>query len=216
MKTNDQITQPTLMADGLAIYHIGQGEPLFLMPYPHASASAPTVDTKLATLLASLPRQILTFDPPGAYSSTRSGRADLPEMLNCALETLNVCQISETIDVIGHSMSGLCALALAIEHPERVRRLVLVGSVSGFPAVRRWSIPHNWRWCRDREYWQVLWWGFRLFIGWNNHVSNTFSVSAANSFAGLCQNLSRLPAYRSISNGYGDQLCLIKTNEPHR
>ena len=56
----------------------------------------------------------------------------------------------------------LRALALAIEHPERVRRLVLVGSVSGFPAVQRWSIPHNWRWWRDREYWQALWWGFRL------------------------------------------------------
>jgi proline iminopeptidase len=122
----------------------------------------------LATLLASLPRQVLTFDPPGAYSSTRSGRADLPEMLDCALETLSVCRIWEPIDVIGHSMSGLCALALAIEHPERVRRLVLVGSVSGFPAVRRWSMPHNWRWWRDPEYWQVLWWGFRLFIGWNN------------------------------------------------
>jgi proline iminopeptidase len=337
MKTNDQITQPTLMADGLAIYHIGQGEPLFLMPYPHASASAPTVDTKLATLLASLPRQVLTFDPPGAYSSARSGRANLPEMLECALETLSMCQISEPIDVIGHSMSGLCALALAIEHPERVRRLVLVGSVSGFPAVRRWSMPHNWRWWRDPEYWQVLWWGFRLFIGWNNlavhkrlnnlvetasfvdkslaelaeieagdrhrpppkrddwfktvrvvdykarlpelqvptllgvgrydpqtpvacsqelargipyaklvifdnsghapfleepgrfieevgaflsrpskRVRNTFSVSAANSFAGLCQNLSRLPACRATSNGYGGQLCLIKTNEPHR
>jgi proline iminopeptidase len=89
-------------------------------------------------------------------------------MLDCALETLAACRISEPIDLIGHSMGGLCALALAIEQPERVRRLVLVGSVSGFPAVRRWSIPHNWRWWRDSEYWQALWWGFRLFVGWNN------------------------------------------------
>jgi pimeloyl-ACP methyl ester carboxylesterase len=168
MKTNDQIVQPALTVDGLAIYHIGQGEPLFLMPYPHASAPAPTAETKLAARLVDLPSQVLTFDPPGAYFSTRPGRADLPEMLECTLETLSVCRISEPIDVIGHSMGGLCALALAIEHPERVRRLVLVGGVSGFSAVRRWSIPHNWCWWRDREYWQALWWGFRLFIGWNN------------------------------------------------
>jgi pimeloyl-ACP methyl ester carboxylesterase len=32
-------------------------------------------------------------------------------------------------------MSGLCARALAIERPERVRRLVLVGSPSGVRSV---------------------------------------------------------------------------------
>ena len=172
MKTYSQNASPTLMVDGLAIYHIGQGEPLLLMPYPHASAPVSTVETKLTTQLVGLSRQIITFDPPGAFRSIRPGRADLAEMLDCTLETLRVCRISEAIDVIGHSMSGLCALALAIEQPERVRRLVLVGSVSGFPAVRRWSIPHNWCWWRDREYWQALWWGFRLFIGWNNLESH--------------------------------------------
>lgn len=168
MMNNEQTVQPVLITDGLAIYEIGQGEPLLFMPYPHASASAATANTKLTEILVGLPRQVLTFDPPGAYRSTRLSRADLPEILDCALETLTARQISESIDVIGHSMSGLCALALAIEHPELVRRLVLVGSVSGFPAVRRWSIPHNWRWWRDKEYWQALWWGFRLFAGWNN------------------------------------------------
>ena len=170
MKNEEQIVQPRLIAADLAVYQLGQGAPLLLIPYPHASALAPTAETKLAALLVSLPRRVLTFDPPGAYQSTRPGRADLPEMLDCALEALDACAITGPVDVIGHSMSGLCALALAIEHPERLRRLVLVGSVSGFPAVRRWSIPHTWRWWRDREYWWVLWWGFRLFIGWNNLV----------------------------------------------
>jgi len=168
MKNDKQIVQPDLIAAGLAIYQLGQGEPLLFMSYPHASASTATANTKLAAMLACLPRRVLTFDPPDAYHSTRPGRADLPEMLDCSLEALFACGIAKPIDVIGHSMSGLCALALAIEHPERVRRLVLVGTVSGFPAVRRWSIPHNWRWWRDREYWQAWWWGFRLFIGWNN------------------------------------------------
>lgn len=168
MMNNDQPAQPVPMVDGLAVYEIGQGHPLFLMPYPHASASSATAETPFAALLAGLPRQVLTFDPPGAYRSTRRSRAGMPEMLACALEALTALGISEPVDLIGHSMSGLCALGLAVEHPERVRRLVLVGSVSGFPAVRRWSIPHNWRWWRDREFWQAAWWGFRLFSGWNN------------------------------------------------
>jgi proline iminopeptidase len=143
MKTCGHNAPPTLMVDGLAIYHTGQGGPLFLMPYPHASASASITDSKLMARLVGLSRQIITFDPPGVHRSTRPGRADLVEMLECTLEPLRVCRILEAIDVICHSMSGLCALALAIEHPERVRRLGLVGSVSGFPAVRRWSISHN-------------------------------------------------------------------------
>ena len=56
MNTNDHIDQPTLTVDGLAIYRIGQGEPLFLMPYPHASTSTSIAETKLAAMLAGLPR----------------------------------------------------------------------------------------------------------------------------------------------------------------
>ena len=115
--SNEQIAGPTRVINeinGLAIYEIGQGEPLLFMPYPHASATAATADTKLAAILAGLPRQVLTFDPPGAYRSTRPSRADLPEILDCALETLNAGPISEPVDVIGHSMSSLCALALEL------------------------------------------------------------------------------------------------------
>jgi|GEM_PF-4429031 len=71
-------------------------------------------------------------------------RLDLSEMVECACEALNVAHVKQA-DVLGHSMGGLCALALALEHPERVRRLVLVGSVSGGPAIRRGrGIPYGW------------------------------------------------------------------------
>ena len=77
MKNEEQIVQPRLIAADLAVYQLGQGAPLLLIPYPHASALAPTAETKLAALLVSLPRRVLTFDPPGAYHSTRPGRANL-------------------------------------------------------------------------------------------------------------------------------------------
>ncbi|CAI3970782.1 MULTISPECIES: alpha/beta fold hydrolase [Alteromonas] len=43
----------------------------------------------------------------------------------------------EKVDLIGNSFGGGLALALAIEHPERVRRLVLMGSVGvSFPITK--------------------------------------------------------------------------------
>jgi 2-hydroxymuconate-semialdehyde hydrolase len=43
----------------------------------------------------------------------------------------------EQVDLVGNSFGGGLALALAIEHPQRVRRLVLMGSVGvSFPITR--------------------------------------------------------------------------------
>ena len=40
------------------------------------------------------------------------------------------------VDVVGHSMGGLAALAYAIDHPEKVKRLVLVGTGCGGRAYK--------------------------------------------------------------------------------
>ena len=50
-----------------------------------------------------------------------------------ALDLLDALQIEQT-DLVGNSFGGALALALAIQHPKRVRRLVLMGSV-GVPFV---------------------------------------------------------------------------------
>jgi proline iminopeptidase len=92
----------------------------------------------------------------------------MAEMIACAVESLDACRVEGRVDVVGHSMGSLCALGLTLEQPERVRRLVLVGSMAGFSAVMRWSLPHNWCWWRDREFWQCLWYGTLLFTGWGN------------------------------------------------
>ncbi len=154
--------------DGLAVYRIGAGEPLLLFPYPHASTLRPMAEDRLAALLAGLGRQVITFDPPGAYRSTRPMRCDMAEMLDCAAEALAINRVSEPIDVIGHSMGGLCALGLAIGRPALVRRLVLIGSLSGWPAVLRWGTPHNWSPWRDREWWQCIALGARQMLGLGN------------------------------------------------
>lgn len=157
------MVEPTIMQDGLAMYSAGEGAPVLLMPYPHGFPVAPIIQGRLAGILINLGRRVITFSPPGAFHSTREARVDMPEMLGCALETLDAHAISEPVPVIGHSMGGLCSLALTLDYPERVSALGLVSSLSGFPAVRR-AMPWGWKWT-DLDLWRYLWLGMRTSSG---------------------------------------------------
>jgi proline iminopeptidase len=150
---------------GLAVYQLGSGEPLLLMPAPHGFVAGPTAEGPLATLLARLGRTVITFDPPGAFRSTRTARVNLAEMLNCAAEALVACGIDGPVDLVGHSMSGLCALAFAVEQPDVVRRLLLIGSVAGGPSVLRGrGLPLCWSFA-DARFWRAAWLGMWLRSG---------------------------------------------------
>lgn len=157
-----EAAHPFLIHDGLAVYARGTGEPLLLMPYPHGFTAGAMTDGTLATLLAGLGCHVVSFDPPGAYASARPPRVDMPEMLDCATEALDALDTRGPVDVVGHSMGGLCALALAIGRPERVRRLVLVGTGSGGPSLRRnRAMPWNWS-LASPDFWRYAFWGTRL------------------------------------------------------
>jgi proline iminopeptidase len=145
-------TAPWATHDGLAVYRVGVGAPIFLMPGPHrfARPGLPTTDALIDGLIA-LGREVITFDPPGSGRSSRAARLGMEEMLDCADEALDVCGVDEAVDAVGHSMSGLAVLAYAIERPRRVRRLVLIGTGSGGRAYMTapgalWnrSHPHFW------------------------------------------------------------------------
>jgi len=159
--------EPYAVIDGLGVYKIGEGEPVFLMPYPHASTAASIAESPLVDILNSMNRSVITFDPPGAYRSTRTPIVDMDEMLACTNETLDYFGIDSGIDLIGHSMSSFCALAFSIEHRSRVRRLVLVGSTTGWPAVSRWGVHKHWKWTQKKR-WQIMYLGTRLFLGFGN------------------------------------------------
>jgi proline iminopeptidase len=160
--------EPLSVEEGLAVYVVGSGEPLLLLPYPHAHTTTPMAQGPLAERLAEMGRTVVTFDVPGAYRSTREPVGDVDELIHCADETLDRLGIDGPVDVVGHSMGGLAALAYAVDRPERTRRLVLVGAMSGFPAVARWGLPGSSMRAWEPDYWRLIAWGIRIKLGLGN------------------------------------------------
>jgi proline iminopeptidase len=150
--------------DGLAYYATGEGEPALLMPYPHGFGGTPIIDSPLAACLRDAGLRTISFDPPGAFESPRPARMDMPEMLNCAQETLDCQGIAGPLTLVGHSMGGFCAIAFALSHPERVSKLILIGTLSGGSAVQRYKGMPWGPWLQGMDRLRYAWWGFRL--GW--------------------------------------------------
>lgn len=157
--------QPASIENGLAVYAIGDGAPVLLLPYPHAHTVEPMAQGPVASQLVEMGRMVVTFDVPGAYQSTREPLGDMEEILSAAIETLDRLEIDQPVDVVGHSMSGLTALAFAIEYPERTHRLVLIGAMSGFPAVLKHGMPKSvWK-MTEADYWQFIYLGLKVKSG---------------------------------------------------
>jgi len=123
---------PYQIHNGLAIYRFGIGSPIFFMPGPHRfqRPGHRTADA-LIDGFVQLGHQVITFDPPGSGYSTRPAQISMAEMHQCTEEALEVCQISDQVGGVGHSMGGLALLAYAIDYPARFNRLALVGAGTG-------------------------------------------------------------------------------------
>jgi proline iminopeptidase len=154
--THRAVPVPYTQSDGLAIYRFGKGEPTLFMPYPHAaSVVGDPVPTALIEGLVQADREVITFDPPGAGRSTRPARVDLAEMLDSAEEALQQCSVNGPVDVVGHSQGAFVALAFAIERPQWVRRLILIGA--GGPS---WMRAPGALWNRSHPaFWRFGLWG---------------------------------------------------------
>lgn len=93
----------------------------------------------MAPLMARFPESwTIAFDRPGyglsgpfAYTEANL-RGALTDAMEGVLDGLGI----ERVDLVGHSMGGHASIRFALERPDRVRRLVLVGAVPGFPGTR--------------------------------------------------------------------------------
>jgi len=157
--------EPTLLHNGLALYSTGAGEPLLLMPYPHGFGVAPIVQGSLAAVLCELRQRVISFDPPGAFNTSRPAHVNMPEMLDCAEETVTTLKIKEPLTLVGHSMSGFCAVAYALTHPERIKRVIILGSLASVSAIQR-SKGMPWgNWLTGFDRFRFVYWGLRLSWG---------------------------------------------------
>lgn len=120
------------------------------------------IENPLASILRDLNFRVITFDPPGNFRSTRTPKLTMLEMTNCAEETLCAFGVAEHVIVVGHSMGGLCSIVFALAHPDRAKKLVLIDTLSGGPAIRRHkAIPYCMS-LTDPNFWRLCWWGIQL------------------------------------------------------
>lgn len=147
----------------IAVYKLGQGPEVFLMPYPHASSQRSSSEGRFAQLLVKNGFTVITFDPPGFGKSVCKLKGDLQEMFDAAHQCLNYFKINKPLIFAGHSMAGFCALAMQIEYPNTASAMILSGSPSGWPDVFRNSIHKKWK-PFQKEFWQSRYWGGRIII----------------------------------------------------
>jgi 2-hydroxy-6-oxonona-2,4-dienedioate hydrolase len=109
----------------IRVLEIGDGEPLVVVPGNTGDAFV------LASLIAELKgRRIIAINRPGGGLSegmdhrTVIIREFAHQSLNTVLEALDL----RNVDVVAHSMGAHWSTLLALEHPDKVRRLVLLGN----------------------------------------------------------------------------------------
>jgi pimeloyl-ACP methyl ester carboxylesterase len=112
--------------NGLKLYYEihGKGQPLVLL---HGGLGATEMfGANLATLAAS--RKVIAVDLQGHGRTADIDRPISTEtMADDIAELLKYLKI-DTADIMGYSMGGGVALRTAIQHPERVRKLVIVST----------------------------------------------------------------------------------------
>jgi 2-hydroxymuconate-semialdehyde hydrolase len=135
MTQNPEIGK-TILANGIATnYHdVGSGFPVLLIHGSGPGVSA-WANWRLTIPALAAGRRVIAPDMVGfGYSERPSGvRYNLDTWVAQAIGLLDALKIVQT-DLVGNSFGGGLALALAIRHPKRVRRLVLMGAAGvSFP-----------------------------------------------------------------------------------
>ena len=131
MSTSNPEIGRTVRAAGIDtnVHDVGQGPPVLLI---HGSGPGVSAWANWRLLVPKLAEQARVVAPDMVgfgYTDRPAGiRYDLDTWVGQAVGLLDTLGIART-DLVGNSFGGALALALAIRHPQRVRRLVLMGSV---------------------------------------------------------------------------------------
>lgn len=132
--SNPEIARSIVAAGIRTNYHdVGTGHPLLLI---HGSGPGVSAWANWRLVMPELSRQarVIAPDMVGFGFTDRldlaqpGQRYDMDTWVRQAVGLLDALGIEKT-DLVGNSFGGALALALTIRHPQRVRRLVLMGSV---------------------------------------------------------------------------------------
>lgn len=114
----------------LSFTSAGSGPAVLLL---HGQPGTGAAFFRLQPLLAQAGLQAIAVDRPG-YGRTGGSAVGFTENARRAFSLLDGLGIDE-VTVFGHSWSGGSAIAMALQQPERVRGLILQGSVGGTGSV---------------------------------------------------------------------------------
>ena len=129
------------------VHDVGHGFPVLLLHGSGPGVSAWANWRLLLPVLAPT-RRVIAPDLRGfGYTDRPADPTDnahyrMDKWVQQAVDLLDTLGIAQT-DLVGNSFGGALALALAIKHPQRVRRLVLMGSV-GVPFVLTPGLDAAW------------------------------------------------------------------------
>ena len=129
----------SVMAAGIRtnVHDVGSGHPVLLI---HGSGPGVSAWANWRLVMPELAQQARVIAPDmvgfGFTDRPEGQQYDMDAWVAQAVGVLDALGIEKT-DLVGNSFGGALALALTIRHPERVRRLVLMGSVGvPFPITK--------------------------------------------------------------------------------
>ncbi|MBP6618003.1 MAG: alpha/beta fold hydrolase, partial [Burkholderiaceae bacterium] len=132
--SNPEIAQSVVAAGIRTNFHdVGSGHPVLLIHGSGAGVSA-WANWRLVMPVLAQQARVIAPDMVGFGFTDRldlsqpGQRYDMDTWVRQAVGVLDALGIEKT-DLVGNSFGGALALALSIRHPQRVRRLVLMGSV---------------------------------------------------------------------------------------
>src|SRR5215472_6195788 len=112
----------------IAYKMFGKGEPIILI-----SGVGGNMNSWDPSTLRSLSSNhtVIIFDNRGVANTTTGSKAfSIQQFANDTVGLLDVLKIQKA-NVLGHSMGGIVAQQLAVTHPEKVNRLILVSTTCG-------------------------------------------------------------------------------------
>lgn len=123
-------TSPTQYIDAngtrYAYRRFGKAEKVPLVFLQYFAANMDNWDPKVINGFAA-DREVILFDNAGVASSGSKTPASVLEMTKHFVTFIKALGLKE-IDLLGHSLGGMIAQQLALDHPELVRHIILVGT----------------------------------------------------------------------------------------